>query len=146
MSIPMEDPTTASDDPAIASLRASAAPRARDQAARPRARTGADQCVLEECVAEFTRRLQANVALPDDDEHFWERVRADIRALRARCQPQDGFAFQLKAARVLADFGFTTCPSGLMAPPAAPREAPVTRTFKIEHRPAGSGGNGIRAA
>src|SRR5690554_5859369 len=75
MSISMEDPATAP-------LRASAASRA--LAARPRRRPASDQCVLEECVAEFTRRLQTSVALPEDDERFWERVRADIRELRSR--------------------------------------------------------------
>lgn len=69
---------------------------------------------LDRCVEEFTRRLQAWVALPEDDAHFWERVRADISALGARCQPEDTFAFQLKAARVLADFGFATCPRGVL--------------------------------
>lgn len=137
MSISMEDPATAP-------LRASAASRA--LAARPRRRPASDQCVLEECVAEFTRRLQTSVALPEDDERFWERVRADIRELRSRCQPQDAFAFQLKAARVLADFGFTTCPSGLMTPPAAPLDAPVPRSFAVEHTQAKAQGAGIRAA
>lgn len=134
MSIFMEDPATASQ------RGSAAASRALPSAARRHARD-----ILDECVEEFTRRLQASVALPEDDERFWERVCADIRALRARCQPQDAFAFQLKAARVLADFGFTTCPSGLMAPPmATPRDAAPPRPFTIT-RSKGDGA-GTRAA
>ena len=131
MSASMEDPATSSP---------------RGSTSTSRARLHACD-ILDECVEEFTRRLQASVALPEDDERFWERVRADIRALRSRCQPQDAFAFQLKAARVLADFGFTACPSGVMAPPVpTPREAPVPRPFTIDHGQPTTDGTGTRAA
>lgn len=131
MSGPMEDRTAAS-------LHASAAgSRALLAAAPPRARS-----VLDECVDEFTRRLQACMALPDDDDRFWERVRSDIRDLRARCQPEDAFAFELKAARVLAEYGFAACPPELMAPlPASHAETPGPRAFAL---PAGD--PGTRAA
>src|SRR5690606_37081230 len=61
MSAPMEDSTAAS-------LHASAA-GSRALPASPHARS-----ILDECVDEFTRRLQACLALPDDDDRFWERV------------------------------------------------------------------------
>ncbi len=83
--------------------------------------------LLDDCVAEFTRRLQACMTLTDD-EHFHARVLADIQALKARCRPEDAFRFQLKAARVLAEFGFTAWPSTsdtLHAPPPPHDVAPV---------------------
>jgi hypothetical protein len=101
----------------------------RSSSASPRlAATRRNGDLLEECVTEFTRRLRACVALPDDDEHFWARVVADIDALKARCQPQDAFAFELKAARVLAEYGFTTWPDTLRSsahPDTVPADAPA---------------------
>jgi|GEM_PF-3526774 hypothetical protein len=126
MSAPMEDSTAAS-------LHASAA-GSRALPASPHARS-----ILDECVDEFTRRLQACLALPDDDDRFWERVRGDIRALRARCQPGDAFAFELKAARVLAEYGFTAYPPELMSSlPVAPDAAPQPRAFTLPPRGPGS--------
>lgn len=86
--------------------------------------------LLEECVTEFTRRLRTCVARPDDDEHFWARVAADIDAMKARCQPQDAFAFELKAARVLAEYGFTTWPETLRSS-AHPDTVPADATAPV---------------
>lgn len=82
--------------------------------------------LLDDCVSEFTRRLQACMALTDD-EHFRTRVLADIQALKTRCRPEDAFRFELKAARVLAEFGFTAWPlaSDTPAPSQAHGMAPV---------------------
>ena len=101
---------------------------ARGPARRPAPSARRVPDVLDECVAEFTRRLRACVARPDDDEHFWARVVADIDALKARCQPQDAFAFELKAARVLAEYGFTTWPESLRSsahPPTGTTAGPA---------------------
>jgi len=129
MSSSMEDPV-------------SALPTAPAAASRALSAAAGRQCdsILDECVEEFTRRLQACVALPEDDERFWERVRADVRALRSRCQPQDAFAFQIKAARILADFGFASCPGGVLAPTAAtPQDTPPPRPFAVGAHPRPSG-------
>ncbi|MDH5834842.1 hypothetical protein [Luteimonas kalidii] len=90
--------------------------------------------VLEECVTEFTQRLRACVSLPEDDEHFWARVAADIDALKSRCQPQDAFAFELKAARILAEYGFTAWPEALKSSAhqdSVPEESPAPVPFVV---------------
>jgi hypothetical protein len=97
---------------------------------------------LEDCVVEFTRRLQACVALPEDDERFQARVQADIEALKARCAPGDAFRFELKAARVLAEFGFTAWPVSTVPADAA---HPLHDMAPVVDPPAGSGEAGPRA-
>lgn len=119
--VSMEDPFTASSRPARAARRAESSTRRKPD-------------VLEECVTEFTRRLRTSVSLPEDDEHFWARVAADIDALKARCQPQDAFAFELKAARVLAEYGFTTWPESLQSSAhrhSVPEEAVAPTPFAV---------------
>lgn len=132
------------EDPSTRLRRASTAARRAKSLTSP----SNTRSVLDDCVDEFTRCLRACVALPDDDEHFWNRVSAELGRLRARCQPQDAFAFELKAARVLVEYGFTTWPAGLMGAglsTAAPQDASMPQPFAVDMQ-AGGRSAGTRAA
>lgn len=94
---------------------------------------------LDACVAEFTRCVRACVALPEDDERFQARVMAEIEALKARCRPGEAFVFELKAARVLAEFGFTGWPAA-----AADAGTPPHHMTPLVDPPAGPGGSDPR--